>query len=454
MRKQLKKLYIPILFYLLIILLLLTISCKDKSNTSQGTEPIDPEKAISTFEIEPGFKIEMVASEPVVADPVDMEIDEYGRMYVVEMHGYPLDKSGTGKIKLLSDANGDGRMDKSTVFADNLVLPFGIMRWKKGLLVADAPNILYFQDTNGDGKAEIRDTVLTGFAFSNAQMNAGNPLYGLDNWIYLTSESGGIYHIYKKEFGYMGSDIYYPGKTRTPRLPMEGTGRTVRFRPDGYKLELTSGVTQFGHDFDRWGHHLLGDNSNHIYHEVMAAPYLKRNPDLLVSNATETLTDHGSGVFPITQNPEQQILTAAGVFTSACGNTTYDGGAFPAPFNENITFVAEPVSNLVHADIVKNKGASFVASRIGRENKEFLASTDAWFRPVNMYVGPDGALYILDYYRQIIEHPEWMSEEAIKAGGLYNGVDKGRIYRITPVGAEPPSWTTGLHLGDASNEEL
>jgi hypothetical protein len=122
----------------------------------------------------------------------------------------------------------------------------------------------------------------------------------------------------------------------------------------------------------------------------MAAPYLKRNPDLLVSNATETLTDHGSGVFPITQNPEQQILTAAGVFTSACGNTIYDGGAFPAPFNENITFVAEPVSNLVHADIVKNKGASFVASRIGREHKEFLASTDAWFRPVNMYVGPMG----------------------------------------------------------------
>ncbi|TKK68676.1 c-type cytochrome [Ilyomonas limi] len=428
--------------------------CKEKTTINEGKGPIKPEKAIATFQLEPGFKIELVASEPLVADPVDMEIDEYGRMYVVEMHGYPLDKSGIGDIKILSDADGDGRMDKSVVFADKLVLPFGIMRWKKGLLVADAPNILYFEDTNGDNKADIRDTVLTGFAFSNAQMNAGNPLYRLDNWIYLTSESGGTYNIYKKEFGYLGSDIYFLHHKEAPRLKLEGTGRTVRFRPDQHQLQLTSGVTQFGHDFDQWGHHLLGDNSNHIYEEVIAAPYLQRNPDLLVSSSTQTLTDHGSDVYPITQNPKRQILTAAGVFTSACGNTVYTGGAFPAPFNKNVTFVAEPVSNLVHADILKDSGATFVASRVGREHKEFLASTDAWFRPVNMYVGPDGALYVLDYYRQIIEHPEWMSEEAIKAGGLYNGMDKGRIYRISATNGKPATWTKGLRLGDASSEEL
>jgi putative membrane-bound dehydrogenase-like protein len=131
-----------------------------------GKGPINPEEALTTFELEPGYKIELVASEPLVSDPVDMEIDEYGRLYVVELHGYPLNKSGTSKIKLLADTDGDGKMDKSTVFAENLKLPFGIMRWKKGVLVADAPDILYLEDSTGDGQADIRKIMLTGFAVS------------------------------------------------------------------------------------------------------------------------------------------------------------------------------------------------------------------------------------------------------------------------------------------------
>ena len=158
--------------------------CDRKPQTIAG-----PEGALSTFELEPGFKIELVAAEPLISDPVDMEIDEYGRLYVVEMHGYPLDKSGSGFIELLADTNGDGRMDKKTVFAEGLVLPDGIMRWKKGVLVTDAPNVLYLEDTNGDGRADIRDTVLTGFALSNPQHNLNNPLLGLDNWIYLAHQS-------------------------------------------------------------------------------------------------------------------------------------------------------------------------------------------------------------------------------------------------------------------------
>ncbi|MEX2232869.1 MAG: PVC-type heme-binding CxxCH protein [Cyclobacteriaceae bacterium] len=417
--------------------------------------PVEPEKALSTFELEPGFKMELIVAEPLVSDPVDMEIDEYGRLYVLELHGYPLDKSGAGKIKLLTDSDGDGRMDKSTVFAEGLTLPFGIMRWKKGLLVTDAPDVLYMEDSTGDGKADIRKIMLTGFAFSNPQMNVGNPIYGLDNWIYLSSESGGTYQVYKKEFGDLGGDIYYPDKKDGMRLLLKGAGRTVRILPDQYKLELTSGVTQFGHAFDVWGHHLLGNNSNHIYHEAIAAPYLKRNLELLVSSAIQSLTDHGSEVFPITQNPDRQLLTNVGTFTSACGNTGYTGGEFPAAFNDNVYFVAEPVSNIVHADLLKDDGASFIASRIGSGmKKEFLASTDSWFRPVNMYVGPDGALYVLDYYRQVIEHPEWMSEEAIDAGVLYNGKDMGRIYRITQTDAGPATWTKGLALGDASSTDL
>src|SRR5690606_31512375 len=115
---------------------------------------LKPEAALATFEVEKGFKIELLAAEPLIASPVDMEIDEYGRLYVVEMPGYPLDKSGTGKIKLLADTDGDGRMDKVVLFADRLILPNGIQRWKKGVIVTDAPHILYLEDTDHDDRAD------------------------------------------------------------------------------------------------------------------------------------------------------------------------------------------------------------------------------------------------------------------------------------------------------------
>jgi putative membrane-bound dehydrogenase-like protein len=438
--------------YLMLIIMVITISFKNNARVDNAR--LGGKEALSTFELEPGFKIELLADEPLIADPVDMEIDEFGRLYVVEMHGYPLDKSGSGKIKLLTDTNGDGRMDKSTVFAEGLTLPNSIMRWKKGVLVTDAPYLFYFEDTNGDGTAEVKDTMLTGFALSNPQHNLNNPVLGIDNWIYLGHEGAVATNTYQKEFGDPGTEIYYPAQPASPRLAKNASGRSVRFRPDQKLLEETSSNTQFGHTFDAWGHHFLVSNANHIFQEVIAAPYLKRNPDLPVSNATQSLSDHANAaeVFPITKNPENQLLTDVGVITSACGITDYLGGAFPAPF-DSVTFVAEPVSNLVHVDRIKGKGASFTASRI-RKNKEFLASTDSWFRPVNMYIGPDGALYIVDYYRQIIEHPEWMGEEVVKSGKLYNGSDKGRIYRITPAKAKPATWTKGLSLGKASDEQL
>ncbi len=446
-------------FSFIIIIAITSVSCQNSSDTfktdsKRTNAPVRPEEALSTFELEPGFKIELLASEPLISDPVDMEIDEYGRMYVVEMHGYPLDKSGTGVIKLLADTDGDGRMDKSTVFADGLVLPNSIMRWKKGVLITDAPNVLYLEDTDSDGKADIKDTMLTGFALSNPQHNLNSPVLGIDNWIYLGHEGAVATQNYKNEFGDEGSEIFYPDRPNRPRLGKNASGRSVRFRPDEHLLETTSSNTQFGHTFDEWGNHFLVTNWNHSIQEVMAATYLKRNPELLVSTTTQSLSDHGDAaeVFPITKNPEHQLLTDVGVITSACGITRYLGGVFPAPFDKTI-FVAEPVSNLVHADQLTDKGASFVASRM-HPHKEFLASTDAWFRPVNMYIGPDGALYVVDYYRQIIEHPEWMGEEVVKSGQLYNGHDKGRIYRIVPANAKSADWTKGLKLGDSSNEQL
>ncbi len=438
----------PAIWLALLIVAAIGTGCEKKRNEG------DASQALSTFELEDGFKIELIAAEPLISDPVDMEIDEYGRLYVVEMHGYPLDKSGSGKIKVLTDTDKDGTFDKSTVFAEGLVLPNSIMRWKKGVIVTDAPHVLYFEDADGDNRAEIMDTLLTGFALSNPQHNLNSPILALDNWIYLAHESAVGTETYKEEFGDRGQEIFFPDHPQSPRLRTNAGGRAVRFKPGTHALEETSSYSQFGHTFDAWGHHLQVGNANHIFHEVIAEKYLSRNPDLAISDATESLSDHGDAaeVFPITLKPEHQLLTDIGVITSACGLTAYLGAAFPPPY-DSVTFVAEPVSNLVHVDRLKNNGTTFTARRI-REHKEFLASLDARFRPVNMYVGPDGALYIVDYYRQIIEHPEWMGDEVVKSGALYNDTDKGRIYRISPENSTAADWIKGLSLGDATDEAL
>ena len=446
----------PKLYFAILFLLCLSSGCGLKTKGYNGIGAVKPENALATFEIEPGFKIELLAAEPLVADPVDMEIDEYGRLYVVEMHGYPLDKSGSGKIKMLTDSDGDGTLDKSTDFATGLVLPNGIMRWKKGIIVTDAPNILYLEDKDGDGKSDIRDTLLTGFSLSNPHINVNNPMYGLDNYIHLAHMGAITTRNYENIFGDKGTEIFFPHKPAGPKLAKNADNHSVRFQPDKHLLETTSGRAQFGHTFDTWGHFLYADNQNHATAVVIENQYVNRNPDLPVAGTTEAISDHGAAaeIYQITTNPERQLLSGVGTMTSACGISAYMGGIFPAPFDKNITFVCESVSNLVHVDKQHDSGATFVSSRVGRAQKEFLASRDAWFRPVNTYVGPDGALYIVDYYRQIIEHPEWMSEEAVKAGGLYNGKDMGRIYRITPTGTKAAEWVKGIKLGDASSKEL
>ncbi len=455
------------------------------ASCSRSGPPYSPKEALKTFKIEPGFQLELFVAEPMVTSPVAMDFDEQGRIFVVEMPGYPLDtESHSGRVKLLEDTDGDGRPDRSTVFADGLVLPTGVMRWKNGILVTDAPNVWYFEDTNGDGRADVRRVVLTGFPLTNPQHTVNSPVYGLDNWIYLAHEPPATAVIFKEKFGDRGSDIRFPDRADIPAVRV---GRNIRFRPDRYQLEVLSGSSQFGHAFDEWGHHFTLNNSDHVRHEVIAARYLKRNPDLLLPSAMQDISDHGAAceVFPITHNPQHQMLTEVGQITSACSLTLCLGGAFPAAF-EHASLVAEPAHNLVHEDIWSKSGSTFVAKRT-RKDVEFLASTDSWFRPVNFYIGPDGAIYMLDYYRQIIEHPEWMSSEHHHGKELYKGSDRGRIYRIVPDssvsstapegrkqteprpsgsgpsdksplaharGPEPLNLPKNIHLDKASDEEL
>jgi len=421
--------------------------------THKKNNGLSPQEALASFKIADGFKIELVASEPMISDPVAMEADENGNIYVIEMHGYPMDTTGAGVVKLLTDTDHDGMPDKSVVFADHLHLPTGVMRWKKGLLVVDVPDILYLEDSNNDGKADIRQTVITGLALTNPQHIANTPMYGLDNWIYV-AHMGIVTPKVAIEFSDTGSNVRYATIPEAKQLPRNADGRNIRFKPATHELEMLSGESQYGQTFDNWGHHLGTSNADHLFHEVIAARYLQRNSDLPVSDASEHIPDHGQAceVYPVTINPEHQLLTDVGVITSSCGVTWYQGGLFPDSFN-HITFIAEPVHNLVHADRITDHGASFIASRV-YEKKEFLASTDAWCRPVQFYIGPDGAMYVIDYYREIIEHPEWMSDSVNNSGELYNGSDKGRIWRVTPTGAAKMDWCSNTNLGKASTAQL
>jgi len=405
--------------------------------------PYNQAEAIKTFQIDPAYRVEPFACEPAIVSPVAMDFDENGRIFVVEDRGYPLStEQRLGRVKLLTDTNGDGIPDRSTIFADNLTMPTGVMRWKKGILVTDAPDLIYFEDTDGDGKADIRRVVLTGFAITNPQHTVNNPVYGLDNWIYLAHENAATAIIFKDKFGDRGSDIRFPDRPGTPQLTEHG--RNVRLRPDTNELEALSGGSQFGQAFDDQGHHFTLNNSEHIRHEVIAARYLQRNPDLPVSTVMEQISDHGPAakVFPTTLHPRFEMLTEAGQFTSACGLTQFHGAMF----------VAEPVHNLVHEDVLSEAGATFLAKRL-REGVEFLSSTDAWFRPVNFMVGPDDALYLMDFYRLTIEHPEWMATETYNSKDLTQGLDRGRIYRIVPQ-SNSPAPPKNIHLGSASNREL
>ncbi|MDE0166054.1 MAG: HEAT repeat domain-containing protein [Bryobacterales bacterium] len=432
-------------FVPLLLAALLTWGCANQQ------PPYSPEEALGTFQIEDGFRVELFASEPDVVDPVAIEFDESGRIFVVENSGYPLDVEGrAGRIKLLTDTDGDGRPDRATLFADGLTLPTGVMAWKGGILVTDAPDVLFLADTDGDGRADVQRVVLTGFPFNNPQHTVSSPYYGLDNWIYLSHEGFSRSTVFGDKFGDPGSEIHFPGAPDSPRLAIER--RSVRFRPETLQIEYLANPSQFGLTFDLWGRLFIHNNSRHLRHEVLSSRYLERNPQLRLVRPFEEMSDHGAPapVFPITVNPRFELLTDAGQMTSACGLTVYLGGAFPTDFKDG-SFVAEPAHNLVHRDIWEPNGATFKARR-AHAGREFLASTDRWFRPVNLYIGPDGALYLLDYYREVIEHPEWTAAETYESPHLFDGNDRGRIYRIVPEDGLPSA--LGLSLRDASDAEL
>ncbi|HEV3164639.1 MAG TPA: PVC-type heme-binding CxxCH protein, partial [Isosphaeraceae bacterium] len=402
--------------------------------------PTEPADALTTFRLHKGFQLAPIATEPQVTDPVAAAFDADGRLYVVEMRGYPYpEKTPSGNVSLLEDPDGDGTFDKATIFVDGLSWPTGVVPFEGGVFIAVAPDILYAKDTDGDGRADVRKVMFTGFGTQNVQGLVNGLLWGPDGWIYGSSGSNG---------GEI-KNLAHPD-----RKPVSVRGRDFRFKPDGSACEAISGGGQFGHSFDDWGHRFVCNNSNHIRQIVLPAHDLERNPALAVPAVLTDIAVEGGAapVFRISPPEPWRVvrtrqraadpsfvkrappteLVATGFFTSATGITIYRGTAFPPEYQGN-AFIGDVGGNLVHRKILFKQGAIFQAERADK-NVEFLASTDNWFRPVNFTNTPDGTLLILDMYRETIEHPESIPEPIKKHLDLTSGKDRGRIYNLVPEG--------------------
>lgn len=390
--------------------------------------PVVPEMAHTTFQVDEGINLELVAAEPLIASPVAMAWDDKGRLFVVENRGYPAgmpDDSQGGVIVMLEDMNKDRRMDKRTVFAHGFTFPNGILAWDGGFFVTCSPDVFFLKDTNGDGRADVRQVVLSGFdTSSSTQLRIAHPVFGPDGWVYLTSGLTRASNI--------GSPLH-------PDRAAVRIGSDSRFDPVTYRIEAVDGRGQFGQTFDDWGNRFHNMNRVHIQHTVLPSRFLQRNPDFpftrTVQNVPEGMVDDllksrnvAARIYPISDN----LTTAdshAGTFSAACSLHVYRGDGLSAEHYGDI-FTCDPTGNLVHRDRLTPVGPTF-SSRMVNEGREFLASRDNWFRPVFLATGPDGALYIADMYRKTIEHPDYLPDEVRKRTDFEAGRNQGRIWKVT-----------------------
>ncbi len=386
--------------------------------------PKSPEESLKSIRVRPGFKVELVAAEPLTMDPVAFEWGADGKLWVVEMGDYPLGLDNHGKpggiVRYLEDTKGDGHYDKSTVFLSGIGFPNGVTPWKKGVLISAAPEIFYAEDTDGDGKADTHKTLFAGFREGNQQHRLNGFDYGLDNWLYgANGDSGGMV------------------KSIMTGKVVDITGRDFRFRPDTGEFETETGRTQFGRHRDDWGNWFGNNNPTWLWHDYVAERYLVRNPHLAVRNIRIELANYPDSkrVYAISKPMERfNQGDTFGYVTSGNSPSPYRDDLFGPEFATTV-FASEPVYNTIHREVLEQDGVSFKSHRApGEEHSEFIASTDNWFRPVMSKTGPDGALYFADMYRFVLEHPEWIAPESLAALDLRAGSDKGRIYRVYPEG--------------------
>ncbi len=402
---------------------------------------LPPEEALASFSLPEGFRIELVAAEPLVGDPVEIEFDSEGRMWVVEMRGYMPNPDGThenepvGRITVLEDSDGDGRMDRSTVFLDQLVMPRALAVLESGVMVAEPPNLWLCLDLDGDLRCDERRLLTDQYALqndprlgsrSNPEHASNGLLWGMDNWIYSANH-----------------------------------GERYRFLEGRFEMEPTISRGQWGISQDDYGRLFYNTNSDHFRGDLVAHGYLMRNPHFRGLPGANVRINPDQTVWPgrlnlgVNRGYRRGTLREDGTlarYTGACGTLIYRGDNFPREFVGD-GFVCEPTGNLVRRNKVSESGG-VVSAANAYHQKEFLVSTDERFRPVNLLNGPDGCLYVVDLYRGLIQHRIYLTtflRKQVLERKLDAPTGLGRIYRIVHEGKEPgapPSWS------QAPSEEL
>ncbi|HVC99203.1 MAG TPA: PVC-type heme-binding CxxCH protein [Pirellulales bacterium] len=414
----------------------------------------------------PGFTVELVASEPLIVAPVAFDWGADGKLWVVEMRDYPLglDNHGQpgGRIVRLEDTDGDGRYDTSSVFLDGLLFPTGVMTWGRGALVTCAPEIFYAEDTDGDGLADRREALFAGFGEANPQHRVNGLRWGLDNWIYCANGDFTAVRMFDPA---ALADTTASGFSSSQaedlrRLALAGaaikslkTGamfnirnRDFRFRPDEGWLDPQSGQAQFGRDRDDWGNWFGCNNAVPMWHFALDDHYLRRNPHV---NYPVPRVEAPRSVTYAVGTEGRDTGTRRGIsggglrggnanaWTSACGITVYRDELLGPEFRDN-WFTCEPVHNLVHREVLVANGTTFSSRRADDEpESEFLASSDTMFSPVMVRTAPDGALWVADIHRKVLEHPHWLPQGWEESVDVRAGEDQGRIYRVYPTAHRP-----------------
>lgn len=382
---------------------------------------LSPEEAVKAIKVAKGFKVQLVAAEPMVESPVAMSWDDQGRLYVVEMRGYMNDVNGggedqpIGRIKRLEDTDGDGKMDKFTVFVDKLLMPRGVMALGDGAIVAEPPNLTFYHDTDGDGVADKQEVIGGSYGSAGGQPEhmANSPTWCMDNLIWSA-----------------------------------GYGQRIRYSQGKFTSEPTKSGGQWGLTQDDWGRRYFNYNSDLLRSDLLPPTVYERNPNLTDRLALNYQVMKDQTTWPAVPTPgvnrgytEKQLRPDGRLasVTGTCGAGIYRGDLFPKEFRGN-AFVPEPCGYLVKRLVLSESGGVLSAKNAYTEI-EFLTSTDERFRPVNAYNGPDGALYIVDMARGIIQHKFFLTHYLvanIEARKLEQPVNLGRIYRIVPEDKTAP----------------
>jgi putative membrane-bound dehydrogenase-like protein len=432
---------------------------------TDAPKPMTPEQSAAAFKLPQGFRMEVVASEPLIQSPTGVCWDERGRMFVCELHGYNLEgqldieelnKTGKldtqvrrveaderfkraalagtyGVLKMLRDTDSDGRMDAMDLWATNLPPAYGIVPARGGIIVACAPDIVFIADRNGDGKPAVREVLFTGFRVGEMWRGINSPQWGGDGWIYFGR-------------GWGGSVVTGPKLKGSVALP----DTDFRIRADGSAIEpVTGGTGTFGFAMTETGHRFTENTTiPAIYIAPLPWHYLARNPDA-ATPSVEAPTGDPHAYSVAKPHPWRQKRAddpayfkyynsrygaaeseATGWFTAACGPLVYQDHVLHGLNGQY--FVCEPAGNLIHRAIIKADGSVLKIHRApGEEKSEFAATSDQWSHPINLTHGPDGSIWVTDFYREIIEDYSAIPRHLQQQYGVYAGHDRGRIYKLT-----------------------